>query len=147
MDAKSCRHRVFVASCETCQREQGVKAGLIPGPPRPLMVTTNDLPGYVVEQVSGEVFGILVQSRNIVSQVGSALKATVGGELVGVTKVLREAREEALNRLAQETVSRGGNAVLGLRIDLSPYSDTAVEVCAYGTSARVRTLPAPGTSS
>ncbi len=48
-----------------------------------LVVTTNDVPGYEVAKVYGEVFGLLVWSRNLVSNIGAGLKAIVGGEISG----------------------------------------------------------------
>ena len=39
-----------------------------------LVVTTNDVPGYRVQQVIGEVFGLTVRSRHIGSQIGAGLK-------------------------------------------------------------------------
>ena len=48
----------------------------------------NDLPGYAIEEVLGEVFGLTVRSRNVGAQVGSSLKSLVGGELKGMTKML-----------------------------------------------------------
>ena len=48
-----------------------------------LIVTTNDLPGYEVEEILGEVFGLTVRSRNVGSQIGASLKSLAGGELKG----------------------------------------------------------------
>lgn len=36
-----------------------------------LVVTTNDVPGYRVEKVIGEVFGLTVRSRHLGSQIGA----------------------------------------------------------------------------
>jgi uncharacterized protein YbjQ (UPF0145 family) len=64
-----------------------------------LIATTNDLPGYVVEEVYGEVFGLTVRSRNIGSQIGAGLKSLVGGELRGMTKALADSREQVIDRM------------------------------------------------
>ena len=48
-----------------------------------LIATTNDLPGYRIEEVYGEVTGLTVRSRNIGAQLGAGLKSLVGGELKG----------------------------------------------------------------
>jgi uncharacterized protein YbjQ (UPF0145 family) len=55
----------------------------------------NDLPGYEVTEVVGEVFGITVRSRNVGSQLGAGFKSMVGGELNGMTKMLGDSRDEA----------------------------------------------------
>jgi uncharacterized protein YbjQ (UPF0145 family) len=57
-----------------------------------LISTMNDLPGYEVEEVLGEAFGLTVRSRNVGSQIGASLKSLVGGELAGMTKMLAEGR-------------------------------------------------------
>ena len=44
-----------------------------------LIVTTNDLPGYRVDEVLGEIFGLTVRSRNAFSQMGAGLKSILGG--------------------------------------------------------------------
>ena len=51
-----------------------------------IVTTMNDIPGYTVDEVFGEVFGLTVRSRNIGSQVGAGFKSIVGGELKGQTK-------------------------------------------------------------
>jgi uncharacterized protein YbjQ (UPF0145 family) len=103
-----------------------------------LISTMNDLPGYTVEEVLGEVYGLTVRSRNIGSQLGAALKSLVGGELKGMTKVLRTSRDEVTERLVAQAESRGANAVLAFRFDTSEIGGTWTEICAYGTAVRVR---------
>ena len=105
-----------------------------------IIVTTNDLPGYVVDEVFGEVFGLTVRSRNIGSTLGASLKSLFGGELRGMTKMLQESRHEAVARLAEEAEALGANAVLAMRFDNGEFASTANEVCAYGTAVRVRKL-------
>jgi uncharacterized protein YbjQ (UPF0145 family) len=103
-----------------------------------LISTMNDLPGYTVEEVLGEVYGLTVRSRNIGSQLGAALKSLVGGELKGMTKVLRTSRDEVTERLVAQAESRGANAVLAFRFDTSEIGGTWTEICPYGTAVRVR---------
>ena len=59
----------------------------------------NDLPGYSIDEVMGDVFGLTVRSRNVGSQIGASLKSMVGGELKGMTKMLLEGRAHAQQRL------------------------------------------------
>ena len=105
-----------------------------------LITTTNDLPGYQVEEVLGEVFGLTVRSRNVGSQIGAGLKSLVGGELKGMTKALVDSREQVIERLTEEAEKRGGNAVLAMRFDTSEMGGTWTEICAYGTAVRVRKI-------
>lgn len=100
-----------------------------------LVVTTNDIPGFRVDHVIGEVFGLTVRSRHIGSQIGASLKSLIGGELRGLTKTLVESRNEAMQRLIEQTKARGGNAVLMMRFDVTEAADVGTEICAYGTAA------------
>jgi uncharacterized protein YbjQ (UPF0145 family) len=102
--------------------------------------TMNDLPGHEIEEVYGEVFGLTVRSRNIGSQFGAGLKALVGGELKGMTKMLAAGRQDATDRLVEEAEGKGANAVLAFRFDTSELGSTWTEICAYGTAVRARKL-------
>jgi uncharacterized protein YbjQ (UPF0145 family) len=99
-----------------------------------LVVTTNDIPGWQIQRVCGEVFGLTVRSRNAFSQMGSGLKSMFGGELQGMTKNLTESRNEVMGRMLENARARGGNAVIGMRFDTSEMGDTWTEICAYGTA-------------
>jgi uncharacterized protein YbjQ (UPF0145 family) len=102
-----------------------------------LVVTTNDIPGFRVEKVIGEVFGLTVRSRHLGSQIGAGLKSLVGGELKGLTKTLVETRNQAMERLVEQARARGANAVLMFRFNVSEAAEIGTEVCAYGTAAVV----------
>jgi uncharacterized protein YbjQ (UPF0145 family) len=102
-----------------------------------LISTMNDLPGYTIDEVLGEVFGLTVRSRNVGSQIGASFKSLVGGELKGMTKMLAEGREHAQQRLVDEANERGANAVLAFRFDTSELGSTWTEICAYGTAVKV----------
>lgn len=102
-----------------------------------IVTTMNDLPGYEIEEVLGEVFGLTVRARNIGSQIGASFKSLVGGELKGMTKMLAEGRTHAQERLTEEAESKGANAVIAFRFDTSELGATWTEICAYGTAVRV----------
>jgi uncharacterized protein YbjQ (UPF0145 family) len=103
-----------------------------------IITTTNDVPGSVIDQVYGEVFGLTVRSRNIGSQIGASFKSLLGGELGGMTKMLAEGREEAIQRLVEEAEAKGANAIVAMRFDTSELGTTWTEICAYGTAVRIR---------
>ena len=103
-----------------------------------LIATTNELPGYEVEEVYGEVFGLTVRSRNLGSQIGAGLKSIVGGELKGMTKALVESREQVIERMVEEAERKGANAIVAMRFDTSEMGSNWTEICAYGTAVRVR---------
>jgi uncharacterized protein YbjQ (UPF0145 family) len=103
-----------------------------------MISTMNDLPGYEIEEVLGEVFGLTVRSRHLGSQIGAGLKSLVGGELRGMTKMLIEGRQDAQQRLVEEAEAKGANAILAFRFDTSELGNTWTEICAYGTAVRAR---------
>lgn len=105
-----------------------------------IVSTMNDLPGFEVTEVLGEVFGLTVRSRNLGSQIGAGLKSLVGGELKGMTKMLAEGRLHAQQRLVEEAQARGANAVIAFRFDTSELGSVWTEICAYGTAVTVERI-------
>ena len=102
-----------------------------------IVTTMNDIPGYRIDEVFGEVFGLTVRARNIGSQFGSGLKSIVGGELKGQTKALIDSRQQVIDRMAAEAEAKGGNAVIAMRFDASEIGNGWAEICAYGTAVKV----------
>jgi uncharacterized protein YbjQ (UPF0145 family) len=105
-----------------------------------IISTMNDLPGYEIDEVLGEVFGLTVRSRNLGSQIGASLKSLAGGELKGMTKMLAEGRQHATERVVEEAESKGADAILAFRFDSSELGTTWTEICAYGTAVRAHKL-------
>ena len=103
-----------------------------------LIVTTmNDLPGYRVTEVYGEVFGLTVRSRHLGSDIGASLKGLVGGEIKGYTKMLAQSRLQAIERLRDAAREVGGNAIIAMRFDCNELGGNMTEVAAYGTAVTV----------
>jgi uncharacterized protein YbjQ (UPF0145 family) len=102
-----------------------------------IVTTMNDIPGYAVDEVFGEVMGLTVRSRNIGSQLGAGLKSILGGELKGMTKALITSRQQVMERMVEEAEAKGGNAIIAMRFDTSEMGSNWTEICAYGTAVRV----------
>lgn len=105
-----------------------------------LITTGNDLPGYEITELIGEVFGLTVRSRNAFATAGAGFKSFFGGELKGMTKNLVNSRHEAVERMVNEAAQRGGNAIIAMRFDTSEMGDTWTEIAAYGTAVKARKL-------
>ncbi len=103
-----------------------------------LISTMNDIPGYEITEVLGEVFGLTVRSRNIGSQLGAAFKSLAGGELKGMTQNLVDSRNEVIARMTESAREKGADAVLAMRFDTSEMGSTWTEICAYGTAVKIR---------
>jgi uncharacterized protein YbjQ (UPF0145 family) len=102
-----------------------------------IVTTMNDIPGYDVDEVYGEVMGLTVRSRNIGSQIGAGLKSILGGELKGMTKALIDSRQQVMERMIEEAEGKGANAIIAMRFDTSEMGGQWTEICAYGTAVRV----------
>jgi uncharacterized protein YbjQ (UPF0145 family) len=102
-----------------------------------IVTTMNDIPGYEVDEVFGEVMGLTVRSRNVGSQIGAGLKSILGGELKGMTKALIDSREQVRQRMVEEAEAHGANAIIAMRFDTSEMGGNWTEICAYGTAVRV----------
>lgn len=96
-----------------------------------LIVTTNEIPGWEIQRVCGEVIGLTVRPRN-----ATGIKGMFGVELKGLIKNLGHSRNEALGQLVEAARTRGGNAVVAMRFDTTELSDTLTEICAYGTAVQ-----------
>jgi len=102
-----------------------------------IIVTANDIPGYQVTEVFGEVFGLTTRSRNAFSNIGQNLKTVVGGEIIGYTKLQEETRKKAIERLKEEAYSLGANAIIAMRFDSSSFNSID-SVVAYGTAVNIQ---------
>jgi uncharacterized protein YbjQ (UPF0145 family) len=100
--------------------------------------TTNDIPGYEIVEVYGEVFGLIVRSRNLFSNIGASFRTIFGGEVGGYTKLLARTREDAMERLRAEAAARGANAVIAMRFDSGDIGNLMNEVAAYGTAVKIQ---------
>ena len=102
-----------------------------------IITTMNDLPGYRVVEVYGEVFGLPARARNAFSNIGASFRTLVGGEAKGYTKLLTDSREESVQRLRDAARAKGANAVIAMRFDANEIADLISEIVAYGTAVRV----------
>lgn len=102
-----------------------------------IIVTTHDIPGMRVVRTLGLVRGNTIRARHIGKDLMAILRNVAGGEIHEYTKMLAEAREQAIDRLLEETEALGGNAVLGLRFQTSMIQKGAAEMLCYGTAVVV----------
>lgn len=82
------------------------------------------------------------RSRGAFPSFGANLRSVVGGELKTMTNLLRDTREQAIERMVEEAEARGADAVIAARFDVTSMGDAAgwTEICAYGTAVRARKL-------
>lgn len=106
-----------------------------------LIVTSNDIPGYRVVAVLGEVMGMTVRSANIGANFVAGLRSIGGGEVNEYTKLVYESRQQVMERMWGDAVARGGNGIIAMRFDTGEIGQAFSEVCAYGTAVVVEPIP------
>ena len=81
--------------------------------------------------------GTIVQTKNIGRDFMAGIKTLVGGEIVGYTEMLNEARQIAVKRMVDEAKELGADAVIGIKYGSSQVMSGAAEVIAYGTAVKI----------
>ena len=101
------------------------------------IITVETLQGYNYEEL-GIVSGSTIQSKNFVSDFGQGLKSIVGGELKSYTTMMEKARSQATQRMIDQAVKMGADAIIGVRYTTSSIMAQAAEVLVYGTAVRYK---------
>jgi uncharacterized protein YbjQ (UPF0145 family) len=99
-----------------------------------IVVTTENIAGYKIKEVKGQVFGLVVRSRGLGGNVVAGLKSLVGGEIHQYTSMLEDARKQAIDRLVLNATAMGANAIVMMRFDSSEIGQSMNEVLSYGTA-------------
>ncbi|HEX4952786.1 MAG TPA: YbjQ family protein [Thermoanaerobaculia bacterium] len=102
-----------------------------------IVATTETIVGKKVVRTLGLVRGNAVRARHIGRDLMAALRNLVGGEIPEYTKLIAEAREQALDRMVEEAHELGAGAVLGVRFSTSELTRGAAELLAYGTAVEL----------
>ena len=95
------------------------------------------VPGREIEAL-GLVKGTVVQSKNLGRDFMAGMKTLVGGEIVGYTEMLTEARQIATKRMVDEAKALGADAVVNIRFGSSSVMQGAAEIVAYGTAVKFK---------
>ncbi len=103
-----------------------------------IATTGNDIPEKKIIKILGVVKGSTVRARNIGRDIGAGLKSIVGGEVKTYTEMTQNARDEAYNRMVNEAIDMGADAIIGVRFTTSMVMAGASEMLAYGTAVKVQ---------
>ena len=99
------------------------------------LLSINYIPGQEIEAL-GMVKGTIVQTKNVGRDFMAGMKTLVGGEIVGYTEMLNEARQIAIKRMVDEAKELGADAVIDIKYGSSQIMAGAAEVIAYGTAVK-----------
>ena len=102
-----------------------------------LLLNIDHVPGRDMEAI-GLVKGTVVQSKNFGKDFMAGMKTLVGGEIVGYTEMLTEARQIATKRMVDEANALGADAIPNIRFGSSAAMQGAAEVIAYGTAVKLK---------
>lgn len=102
-----------------------------------LISTTENINGKYPKKILGLVKGNTIRARWFGRDIAAALKTLVGGEIKSYTKMIDDAREEALSRMIEEAKKKGANAVVMVRFGTSDVMQGAAEILCYGTAVVV----------
>jgi uncharacterized protein YbjQ (UPF0145 family) len=103
-----------------------------------ILTTTEEVPGKKVSQILGVVRGSTVRARNIGRDIGAGFKSIIGGEVKTYTEMSEHARDEAFNRMVNQAITLGADAVIGIRFTTSMIMQGASEMLAFGTAVKLK---------
>ncbi len=100
--------------------------------------TTPEVPGKKIAKILGIVKGNTIRARHVGRDIMAGLKTIVGGEIKSYTEMTVKAREEAFNRMVNEAVDLGADAIVNVRFTTSVVMKGASEMLAYGTAVKLK---------
>lgn len=106
--------------------------------PTMLCTTTERIAGHELTATLGMVRGAATRTRHLITDITEWFRNLVGLELVHYTKMLAEAREQAIERMLADARRLGADAVVGVRFATNRVTAGAAEVLAYGTAVKLR---------
>lgn len=102
-----------------------------------IVTTTLEIPGYAITESFGLVRGNTIRARNVGRDILAILRNLAGGEVREYTKMMGEAREQAIDRMLEEAEAVGANAVVAVRFQTSMVMQGAAEMLCYGTAVHI----------
>jgi len=105
-----------------------------------LLSTTDTICEKKIVRHLGLVRGNTIRARHIGRDIMAILRNIVGGEITDYTKLMGEAREQALDRMVEDAQRVGANAIVGVKFSTSEVMASAAEILVYGTAVLVEPL-------
>jgi len=101
-----------------------------------ILCTSNEIKGREISETLGLVRGNTIRARHIGRDIVAALRNLIGGEVHDYTKMMAEAREQALDRMVAEAETMGANGIVAIRFSTSFIMQGAAELLAFGTAVK-----------
>ena len=98
-----------------------------------IITTSGQVEGKTIAKTIGLVKGSTIRARHLGKDIMAGFRGMVGGEITEYTKMMAEAREEAIQRMVEDAEKKGANAIVSMRFTTSMVMQSASEILAYGT--------------
>ena len=102
-----------------------------------IVTPSGQVAGHRIVRSFGLVYGNTIRARHIGKDILAGLKNVVGGEIQEYTKLMAEAREQAIDRMIASATTRGANAVINVGFSTSYIMNSASEILVYGDAVVV----------
>ncbi len=101
-----------------------------------LLSTTPTIEGHSIREYKGIVTGETIIGANFMKDLFAGIRDIIGGRSGSYEKVLREAKDTALDEMRQRAADLGANAVVGIDIDYETVgqSSSMLMVAVSGTA-------------
>ncbi len=103
-----------------------------------IVTTTEEVPGKKVAKILGVVKGNTVRARNFGRDIAAGFKNFIGGEIKTYSEMTSHSRDEAFNRMVNQAIEMGADAVIGMKFMTSMVMAGASEMLAYGTAVKLK---------
>jgi uncharacterized protein YbjQ (UPF0145 family) len=103
-----------------------------------IVTTTEEVPGKKVAKILGVARGNTVRARNVGRDIAAGFKNLIGGEIKTYSDMTSHSRDEAFNRMVNQAIEMGADAVIGMKFMTSMIMQGASEMLAYGTAVKLK---------
>ena len=101
-----------------------------------ILSTTPTIEGHTIREYKGVVTGETIIGENMFKDLFAGIRDIVGGRAGSYEKVLRQAKDEAMNEMMQRAQALGANAIVGIDLDYETIgaNGSMLMVAASGTA-------------
>jgi len=103
-----------------------------------ILINTDKVTGKEITEELGIARGSTIRARNVGRDIFAAFKNLAGGEIKSYTKLMADAREQAMQRMIQDGEKLGADAIINIRYTTSQVMQGAAEILAYGTAVKLK---------
>lgn len=104
-----------------------------------MLITTQDqFSEHQVVETLGLVRGNTIRARHVGKDIMAGLRNLVGGEITEYTKMIAEAREQAIDRMVERASALGADGIVCMRFTTSSIAEGSAELLAYGTAVKLQ---------